>query len=253
MTDSFDHLHPTVRQYVNNPRIASEYDATFADNQLFHYDCEFIDEHLPTPGTVLDVGCGTGRHLTHLGARGFVTIGLDLSEHMLREAEENLRACGQVPRLIRADMHHLPLLPSARFDAILLMFSTLGLVQTEKRRIEIVATLRQHLAPGGVLVAHFHNLNFGRTFPTLKSLARRFTGNVREIEEGDNIMPSYRGLQDLFLHSFSLEEIRRLFAAAGCRLRELRPLNLARNGCYTGQNPNAEANGFLAAAESAQP
>ncbi|PYX90229.1 MAG: 16S rRNA (cytosine(1402)-N(4))-methyltransferase, partial [Acidobacteria bacterium] len=71
--------------------------------------------------TVLDAGCGTGRltrDLLELLPRGRV-VGVDLSENMLRAAQEQLQDFHPRVKFVSADLQHLPFRES--FDGI---FST---------------------------------------------------------------------------------------------------------------------------------
>jgi ubiquinone/menaquinone biosynthesis C-methylase UbiE len=58
----------------------------------------------PGARRVLEIGCGTGHFTQWISARGYLTIGLDRSPAMLREA----KARGGSPLLL-ADAHQLPL------------------------------------------------------------------------------------------------------------------------------------------------
>jgi ubiquinone/menaquinone biosynthesis C-methylase UbiE len=74
---------------------------------------ERIDElaaGLPVGSRVADIGCGPGRDVMLLRARGLRVVGIDLSSGQLR--------VGNVPGLLQADMCHLPL-RSGSVDAIL--------------------------------------------------------------------------------------------------------------------------------------
>ncbi len=246
--DATDPLHPTVRAYVRSSDIAATYDTDFADNELFRYDCCFLDEYLAPPGAILDLGCGTGRHLTFLACRGFRVFGLDLSPHMLQEARHNLAATAQEARLVQADFHRLPLAPSARFHGMLFMFSTLGLVSTQARRRAVLASLRPHLRSRGRMLAHVHNDRFRDHRGCLERMRHSVRQWMDEAERGDKVMPRYRGIQDLYLHSFTQDEVVELFETSGYRLLEVRPLNSRRNGPYEGPDAQRNANGFLVAA-----
>ncbi len=69
---------------------------------------------VPDGGTVLEIGCGTGRNLAQIAKKWPQArlYGLDISEEMLKSATRNLRRAGCVDRtrLGQAD--------AARFDAI---------------------------------------------------------------------------------------------------------------------------------------
>ena len=58
-----------------------------------------LDEHRdagPPPGTVLDLGCGVGRHLVYLHELGLDVRGIDLSGHAVSMARRWLRRAGDV-------------------------------------------------------------------------------------------------------------------------------------------------------------
>ena len=65
----------------------------------------FLTEELELkPGmSILDIGCGTGRHAVELAKLGYEMTGIDLSAGMLAEAEAAAKAAGVELELIRAD------------------------------------------------------------------------------------------------------------------------------------------------------
>lgn len=61
------------------------------------------------PGArVLDVPCGSGRHLVELASMSYKVAGLDTTEGSLRRAVENARSAGLKVDLFRADVRNLP-------------------------------------------------------------------------------------------------------------------------------------------------
>jgi SAM-dependent methyltransferase len=77
-------------------------------------------EALPAPGstTVLDIGCGGGRHLVWLERQGFRGHGMDSAPHALAHALARLRRDGRPVRVALADMRALPF-ASDRFGAVI--------------------------------------------------------------------------------------------------------------------------------------
>jgi SAM-dependent methyltransferase len=94
--------------------------------------------HLIAPGgSVLDVACGSGRHLHWLQAQGFAVTGVDRDA----QAVEPLRRLG---RLIVADIEKSPWpLPGETFDAVIV---------TNYLWRPLLPTIVGSLARGGVLI-----------------------------------------------------------------------------------------------------
>jgi SAM-dependent methyltransferase len=99
----------------------------------------------PAARTLLDVACGTGRHLEQL-ARWYEVEGLDLDADLLAVAADRLPG---VP-LHAADMREFKL--GRSFDIVTCLFSSIGYLRDEADMVRAVANMSRHLAPGGVLV-----------------------------------------------------------------------------------------------------
>ena len=56
-------------------------------------ECDFIEREIDFQKkiSILDIGCGTGRHSIELTKRGYQVIGVDLSENMLQKARNNAK------------------------------------------------------------------------------------------------------------------------------------------------------------------
>jgi SAM-dependent methyltransferase len=244
--------HPTVVRYAADRDIADRYDEDFKDNLLFQTDTRFLDEVLPKPpARVLDLGCGTGRHMVHLARRGYVVTGVDVSAHMLAQARKKMEAAGFKPELLRIDICELGRIADGTYDAAICMFSTIGIIRTEEMRLEAVREAVRILKPGGVYVCHAHNKWFPTMFPGgWRRVLREFAASLAPgcgREFGDMVMENYRGICDLFLHTFSLGELKRLVARGGLAIFREMPLNLSRTGEYRGPAPWRRANGFIVA------
>ena len=72
---------------------------------------------LSTGATILDLGCGTGRHALALARRGFRVTGVDLSEGMLAVARAKAAVDGLDVRFVQADAAAYA--TDERFDATL--------------------------------------------------------------------------------------------------------------------------------------
>ena len=105
---------------------------------------ESIQAHKRSDGdALLDVGCGTGSHLSYL-REWYACEGLDVDRAMLSVAAERLPG---IP-LHCQDMIGFNL--GARFDAIVCLFSAIGYVPNLRLLEQTFETFAKHLKPGGV-------------------------------------------------------------------------------------------------------
>jgi SAM-dependent methyltransferase len=108
---------------------------------------ELIRSRCRDARTVLDVGCGTGEHARWLSQDpGLVVTGVDLDEPSLAIAR------AKVPRasFVHADMVRMRL--GRKFDAVVTLFGSIGYLRTLERLRESFLRIRDHAAPGGVVV-----------------------------------------------------------------------------------------------------
>jgi ubiquinone/menaquinone biosynthesis C-methylase UbiE len=94
---------------------------------------------------LLDVGCGTGKHLNYLKT-DFECTGVDISQQLLDIARKNYTDI----RFIQADMVELDL--NEEFDAIICLFSSIGYVKTYENLKKTINNFTKHLKLGGVLI-----------------------------------------------------------------------------------------------------
>lgn len=247
----------SISEYIASPEIALLYDRHYENTPLLGFDTHFIKEVIPPAGRLLDVGCGTGRHILELAPWGLDCVGVDLSEHMLEIAREKCSRAGIAAPLVMADMTAPLPFCNHSFDHVICMFSTIGLIPTAAARTAFLVEVSRILKPSGNLVLHVHNRlrsllsAWGRSW-----LAETYLWNplFRGLEAGDRIMDYYRGIDDMYLHIFSLREIRRLLTRAGFAVRRIACLNDTRNGELENKRfASIHANGFLIAAQNKPP
>lgn len=118
-------------------------DKDFAGEADFVLNC--LARHGLSPGSILDLGCGTGQHLSYL-AKGRTAAGVDRSSGMLASAERTL--AGTQVRLELGDATTVRL--KAKFDAVVSLFHVAS-YQTETQALtDFFATIKAHLEPQGL-------------------------------------------------------------------------------------------------------
>ena len=105
-----------------------------------------VRKRRPEAATLLDVACGTGRHL-EVFARTLRCTGVDLDPDMVTVAR---RRCGRGVRVLQGDM--ATLVVGRRFDAVTCLFSSVAYMRTVAALRRAIAAMARHLEPGGVLV-----------------------------------------------------------------------------------------------------
>ena len=109
---------------------------------------EILDSH-GAGRSLLDVGCGTGRHLELLAAAGFHVVGVDRSEVMADIARARLAPFPDA-RVVRAELASLPF--STEFDVVTMMFSVLGYQVTDEAMTAALTSVHRVLRPGGLFL-----------------------------------------------------------------------------------------------------
>lgn len=104
---------------------------------------------LPVDARILDVPCGWGRHTSLFAEAGLAAFGADISTDLLARAEPGVRP--RQARYAAADVRALPF-ADASFDAVVNVFTSLGLFLDDAEDVRALAEARRVLAPGGALL-----------------------------------------------------------------------------------------------------
>jgi SAM-dependent methyltransferase len=113
-----------------------------------------IRAHSPAARSLLDLGCGTGRHDIHFVERGYSVVGVDRSADMIAKAEgrrERLpRGLREIVSFDRGDIRTVRL--GCRFDAVTALFHVVSYQISNDDLLAVLATAKTHLQPNGVFV-----------------------------------------------------------------------------------------------------
>lgn len=127
-------------------RSADLYDALYATFKDYPAEAARLRELIgPDARTLLDVACGTGRHLELLQEH-FEVVGIDIDPELLAVARSRLAGVD----VVEADMTAFDL--GRRFDAVTCLFSSIGYALTVEGLHAALAAMARHLAPGGLLI-----------------------------------------------------------------------------------------------------
>ena len=103
------------------------------------------EHHLAEVKSLLDVACGTGKHIQYLKDH-YEVEGLDLSQELLDFARQRNPGIS----LHHADMVKFDL--GRGFDVVTCLFSSIGYVKTHDNLSRALACMTRHLLPGGLLI-----------------------------------------------------------------------------------------------------
>ncbi len=128
------------------------YWAEMADKNQTERQIQFLKNHLEPDGYVLDLACGTGRHLIPLSQRGYAMVGLDVSANLLKIAKKRWREV----QVVRGDMRFLPF-KSQAFTTAISMDTSFGYLPSESDDRVSLAEVRRVLFQMGVFVIDVFN------------------------------------------------------------------------------------------------
>ena len=138
------------------------YDLLYRDKD-YVAEARFISDELrgaaPDARTVLELGCGTGKHALALAGLGWEVAGVDLSAGMVAAAQERRQAAAPAlaarvefregdARSVRFD---------GQFDTVVSLFHVMSYQTTDADLAAVFRTAAIHLKPGGLLFFDFWN------------------------------------------------------------------------------------------------
>jgi SAM-dependent methyltransferase len=139
---------------------ARYYDLLYRDKD-YAGESAFVGERLRKAGcagsTMMELGCGTGKHAVEFARLGWVVTGYDLSEQMVEQARE--RAGLLAPETARklnfavGDVRRIR--DGQTYDAVISLFHVMSYQTTNADLQAAFATAAVHLKPGGLFFFDF--------------------------------------------------------------------------------------------------
>jgi cyclopropane fatty-acyl-phospholipid synthase-like methyltransferase len=135
--------------------------------------------------TILDLGCGRGRHAINLARKGYRVTGIDLSEQAIETAKQKKEELGlnNVNFQVRDMRNPLP----SPFDAVVNLFTTFGYFIKDDENALVLDSVCQMLEPGGIFVLDYLNAEYVRSTyePTDKGTFQDIDYNInRYLKDG---------------------------------------------------------------------
>lgn len=140
-------------------------------------ECDFLEQELGFDKrlSILDVGCGTGRHTIELTKRGYRVTGIDLSENQLQLARRKAEEQKLDITFLQADARNLPF--QSEFDAaIMLCEGGFCLMESDEENAAILQSIARALKDSALLI--FTALN--GIFPLSQDINAFYTGATTE-------------------------------------------------------------------------
>ena len=181
------------------------------------WEQELVERFVPPGAGVLLIGCGSGRDVIALVARGCRVTGVEPSERALGRARRALLEQGLSADLVEGFFEDSPL--SGRFDAIVFSYYCYASMPQSQRRVTALRKAAAQLSSGGhIIVSHACAVRPHLIFVRIARLAGVLSRSDWRVEPGD-LLWANRGARPSYsyAHAFAPGEVEREAAAAGLR------------------------------------
>lgn len=135
-------------------RTTAEY-AKAVQSFVLHNEMKRFLDFIPAQGSILDLGCGSGRDAKIFSEKNYEVIGLDFSSGMVKEARKN----APLASIVEGDMRDFDL--KRQFDGIWIVTSMLHIPREHISRV--FTNAYKHLKTKGILFDS-EKLGEGETF-----------------------------------------------------------------------------------------
>jgi SAM-dependent methyltransferase len=113
-------------------------------------ECDFIWKCLQLkPGNkILDLGCGTGRHIIELARRGVIGVGVDISKDLLAIGKAISKNEDLKTIFLELDARELPF--SSEFDGVISLYTGgFGIMESDEDNMKILESISNSLKHNG--------------------------------------------------------------------------------------------------------
>jgi SAM-dependent methyltransferase len=199
-----------VNDYFSKDDLVNEYNER-VKRGLLEWEKTVARDYMMPPGSVLDVGCGSGREAFELYDLGYKVTGVDLSEKQIEQARKNAAQFGKDIDFMVCDGINYEF-DDNTFDYVLIWQQVLGNVPTRKNRINVLKEAKRVLKPCGKIIVSVHSYEYCMPLAEKRGLfikAGEEKGDVFLKEPYDNVC---------YWHYFTKDEFEGHFTEAGINI-----------------------------------
>ncbi len=113
------------------------------------YIISIIKQYNPSAQSILNLGCGTGKHDFFLSQKGYTVTGIDLSETMISEAKKYATNNTNLD-FSQGDIRTIRL--GKKYDVVVSLFHVISYQITNDDLLKAFSTAWEHLAEGGIFI-----------------------------------------------------------------------------------------------------
>lgn len=126
-----------------------------------------LKKYNKTVRTILDVGCGTGRHSIPLSEMGFKVVGIDSSKEMLDVARKKIKKSNKNIRLEMADLRTYE--SRSKFDCVLCADASLAIFIEKGALVKALKNINKNLKESGIFFYDVWNYAEYKDWPPINT------------------------------------------------------------------------------------
>ena len=191
----------------------SQYYDLFYSDKDYSAEVDYINSLIQANNkninTLLDMGCGTGKHAELFCNKGYTVHGIDLSEDMLKIAEN--RRIGKENKLSFSHSNIQNLSLNKKFDVVVSLFHVMSYQNSNSELFKAFEVAKKHLKDGGIFIFDFwYGPAVLTDLPTNK-IKRLENGNIKVTRLAEPILNAQKNIvdvnYDIFIENKETKEV----------------------------------------------
>lgn len=176
---------------------------------------------LKPKASILDLGCGYGRHAIPFAKIGYSVVGVDYSKALLSEAEKKSKKEKVHIKFLKQDFKNLQI-QNIKFDLAICLFTTFGYFHTLSEHRKFLRKVRQHLKPSGLLIIDVRSATNLNNIPKNGEVSTH-THQIYNTKTHRWIMVRKLGKESIAssVRIFTLDEIKKLLTETGFKIHRV--------------------------------